>query len=88
MIRTGRTPFLFFLIVGLSGSVRAETINLGALSYDTFIAASNGSPGIFAFDLANLTGADSLPPDFPVSDLDHLVRSENLRPHRGRQQCA
>ena len=47
---------------------KADTINVGALSYDTFIPAGGGSPGVFAFNLANLTGAFSLPPDFPVSD--------------------
>jgi hypothetical protein len=46
----------------------ADIVNAGALSYDTFIPAGNGSPGINAFDLANLTGGFSLPPDFPVED--------------------
>jgi len=48
--------------------VQADTVNVGALSYDTFIPAGGGSPGVYAFDLANLTGAYGLPPDFPVSD--------------------
>ena len=51
----------------LGGIAQAATINIGALSYDTFIPAGNGSPGVFAFNLSNLTGAFSLPPDFPVS---------------------
>jgi hypothetical protein len=47
----------------------ASTILLGSLSYDTFIPASgDGSPGVNAFDIANLTGAFSLPEDFPVAD--------------------
>ena len=46
----------------------ADTIQLGALSYDTFIPAGAGSPGVDAFDIANLTGAFSLAPDFPVAD--------------------
>lgn len=47
---------------------QGSTVYVGALSYDTFIPAGNGSPGVYAFDLANLTGAFSLPPDFPVTD--------------------
>lgn len=47
---------------------RADVVNLGVLSYDTFIPAGNGSPGVFAFDISNLTNAFSLPPDFPVTD--------------------
>jgi len=43
-------------------------ISIGALSYDTFIPAGDGSTGVDAFDIANLTGAFSLPPDFPVTD--------------------
>jgi hypothetical protein len=47
---------------------QAGMVDVGVLSYDTFIPAGNASPGVFAFDLYNLTGACSLPPDFPVSD--------------------
>jgi len=55
--------------VAVLGAVCAQAdVFVGALSYDTFIPAGNGSPGVDAFDLANLTGAYSLPPDFPVSD--------------------
>jgi hypothetical protein len=43
-------------------------VNVGVLSYDTFIPAANGSPGIDAFDISNFTGAFSLPNDFPVTD--------------------
>ena len=50
------------------GSARADSINVGALSYDTYIPASGGSPGVFAFNLSNLTGGFSLAPDFPVTD--------------------
>jgi hypothetical protein len=52
----------------LATSAFADVLNLGALSYDTFIPPGNGSPGIYTFDLANLTGAYNLPPDFPVAD--------------------
>ncbi len=49
-------------------AAHADIINVGALAYDTFIPPGNGSPGVDAFDLANLTGAFGLPPDFPVVD--------------------
>jgi MYXO-CTERM domain-containing protein len=59
----------FCVVLFLLGSIaQASTVNVGALSYDTFIPAGNGSPGVFAFNLANLTSAFSLPPDFPVTD--------------------
>ena len=48
--------------------LRASTIYAGGLSYDTFIPAGGGSPGVDAFDVANLTGDFSLPPDFPIVD--------------------
>jgi hypothetical protein len=50
---------------------RADIIDLGTLSYDTFIPSSGGFVGIDAFDISNLTGVFNLPPDFPV--LDNLV---------------
>lgn len=60
------------LCVGLfltAPAAPASTILLGSLSYDTFIPASgDGSPGVNAFDIANLTGAFNLPEDFPVAD--------------------
>jgi hypothetical protein len=46
----------------------ASTVLLGALSFDTFILGSVGAPGVDAFNVANLTGSFSLPPDFPVTD--------------------
>jgi hypothetical protein len=52
----------------LTPGARGDVVSIGALSYDTFIAAGGGSPGVDAFDIANLTGAFSLPPDFPVTD--------------------
>ena len=64
----------FFQLAGgiafcwLATTTQAATVAVGALSYDIFIPAGNGSPGTDAFDLSNLTGAFSLPPDFPVID--------------------
>jgi hypothetical protein len=52
----------------LPPTVQANVIDVGALSYDTFIPAGGGSPGVSAFDLADLTGSYGLPPDFPVTD--------------------
>ena len=46
----------------------AATVSIGTLSFDTFIPSAPGSPGINAFNLSNLTGSFSLPPDFPVMD--------------------
>jgi len=59
---------LIVLICLLGMIAQADIANVGALSYDTFIPAGNGSPGVFAFDIYNLTGAFSLPPDFQVTD--------------------
>lgn len=52
----------------LGTAAQATIINVGALSYDTFIPVGGGSPGVDAFDIANLTGAFNLPPDFPAAD--------------------
>jgi hypothetical protein len=49
-------------------AARADSVNLGVLSYDTFIPSSAGGPGIDALDLSNLTGVFNLPSDFLVSD--------------------
>ena len=47
---------------------KSETINIGVLSFDTFIPGSLDSPGVNAFDISNFTGAFGFPPDFPVID--------------------
>lgn len=53
----------------LAPMAHGDTISVGVLSYDTFIPpGGDGSPGVDAFDIANLTGGFSLPPDFPVTD--------------------
>ncbi len=44
------------------------TINIGAISFNEFVPNIPGVPGINSFDIQNLTGTFSLPPDFPVSD--------------------
>src|SRR5579863_7126766 len=60
---------VFIAALGFVGGIaQASTVSVGALSYDTFIPAGGGSPGADAFNLANLTGAFSLPTDFPVTD--------------------
>lgn len=60
--------FYFCILASLSPPAFADTVLVGSFSYDTFIPTTNGSRGVNAFDLANLTGAFSLPPDFPVTD--------------------
>jgi RHS repeat-associated protein len=57
-------PLLLLLLPALSF---ADTINIGIFSFDTVIPAGSGSPGVNAFNIANLTGS-GLFPDFPVSD--------------------
>lgn len=57
--------FTLCLLVSIA---QADTVSVGVLSYDTFIPAGDGSPGVLAFDLANLTGAFSLPTDLPVTN--------------------
>jgi hypothetical protein len=47
---------------------RADTLDLGVLSFDTFIPGNENSPGINAFNIGNFTGGFSLLPDFPVTD--------------------
>jgi len=64
-----RRLFQLIALICLLGTIaRADIADVGLLSYDTFIPAGNGSPGTYAFDIYNLTGAFSLPPDFPVTD--------------------
>ena len=59
---------LFLGLCLLSSAAYADIVPVGVLSYDTFIPAGNGSPGVDAFDIANFTGAFNLAPDFPVTD--------------------
>jgi hypothetical protein len=66
-----------------STSARADVVNLGALSFDTFIPSAGGFVGVNAFNISNLTGAFSLPPDFPV--LDNLTfQSATLKLSNGQ----
>lgn len=64
----GKLIVALVAIAALDLAAHADTIPVGVLSYDTFIPAGNGSPGVYAFDIANLTDGFSLPPDFPVTD--------------------
>lgn len=51
--------------------VHADTINVGLISFDPFIAGSADTPGVNIFSIFNFTddpisGGFALPPDFPV----------------------
>src|SRR4051794_12700520 len=47
--------------------VRSAPIDIGYLSYDEVIPAGGpGAPGVNGITIANLTGAFSLPLDFPI----------------------
>jgi hypothetical protein len=70
-----RRIWIFLAITALftvAGSVAsADTIDVGTVSYDPFIADAPGAPGANNFDVANYTGDPSLggnafPPFFPV----------------------
>ncbi len=63
-----RHILLSLLVLSASPIAQANIALLGTFSYDTFVPAGSGSPGVDAFNLSNLTGAFDLPPDFPVSD--------------------
>jgi len=55
--------------VGLFPAVaKSETINIGVLSFDTFIPGSIDSPGANALNISNFTGSFAFPSDFPVID--------------------
>jgi hypothetical protein len=66
MIR--RLPQVFVLLVGMAfltriASAGAIEVGAGVLSYDTISASDD------EFDITNLTGADALPTDFPITTL-------------------
>ena len=46
---------------------RADPIPIGLLTFDLFTPSANGSPGVNAFNISNLTGTFDLPPDFPAA---------------------
>ena len=54
------------LLIGIApGLLRADTLNLGVVSFDNLIPGGL-SPGVNAFDVSNLTDSSfALPPDFP-----------------------
>ncbi|MCC6536048.1 MAG: PASTA domain-containing protein, partial [Bryobacterales bacterium] len=63
-----------------AAAATAGPVPIGILSYDEFIPAGS-TPGIHAFNVANLTGAYSLPPDFPAaSELTLLSAALTLFP--------
>jgi hypothetical protein len=62
-MRLALAVFCLFSTIG-----RASIANLGALSFDTFIPSAGNLVGVNAFNISNLSGAFSLPPDFPVFD--------------------
>ena len=59
---------VFAILLASSLAAQADIVPVGILSYDTFIPGAPGTPGVDAFDIANLTGPDNFPPDFPASD--------------------
>ncbi len=61
-------PLVLLAVIVLPVASFADTINLGVISFDTFIPGGGGTPGINVFDISNLTGTSGLPPDFPVLD--------------------
>ena len=46
---------------------RADSLPVGVISFDNFIAATPQAAGVNAFNLNNYTGSSALPPDFPSS---------------------
>lgn len=65
-MKTGYCIFAISIMFGCL--VHADVINLGTLSYDTFIPGAAGFVGVDAFNISNLNGTFNLPPDFPVLD--------------------
>lgn len=47
---------------------RADTVALGAITFDVFIPGGIGSPGVNDFSIDGFPGLFGLPPDFPASD--------------------
>ncbi len=58
---------LTYIVAAAGVTARCATINLGILSYDVLVPSGPGVSGIDAIDISNLTGADLLTPDFPVT---------------------
>ncbi len=67
-MRQGFRVLVFgMVILVLGGLAFADQVTVGAISYDPFILGQPGLPAVNVFDLSNLTGMNSFPPDFPVA---------------------
>lgn len=55
-------------LLAVATAIQADTIEVGAISFDTLIPGSIDAPGVDDFSIFNLTGDFSVPPDFPVTD--------------------
>lgn len=67
-------PFVLGLVLFPSLKADANSIAIGLISFDAFIAGAPGSPGTNAFNITNFTGDPglggfALPPSFPVFSL-------------------
>jgi hypothetical protein len=81
MFSSRRIIFTFQVVclIFLTLQARADIIPIGLVSFDQLIPGDVGVPGINAFTIANFTGTNSLPPDFPVAtDLSFLTTSLQL----------
>lgn len=66
----------------LALTVAKADVFVGVFSYDTFIPAGDGAPGVDAFNVANFTGSFGLPPDFPAAD-DLIFQSASINLFQG-----
>jgi hypothetical protein len=66
-MRQGFRVLVFGMVILVAGGLAfADQVAVGAISYDPFILGQPGLPAVNVFDLSNLTGINSFPPDFPV----------------------
>jgi hypothetical protein len=78
---------LLALILWRSFPAGALSIPIGVLSFDGFIPAADGSPGVNAFNISNFTGGADLLPDFSVTTaLTLLNASLTANPSSGPPQ--
>jgi hypothetical protein len=61
-----------------SGSMRADTVPLGRVSFDTYLPSGPGQYEIDGFAIENLTGNWSPHPGFPVADENLFLNSHFL----------
>lgn len=54
-------------VLCLAGQARADTFAIGLVSFDVLVAPEGDQPGVNGITILNLTGADAIPPDFPVT---------------------